>query len=774
MSSNNQAAILRSDSGTAVPLRGVAATGTLNGLLFELAVEQRWENTGQHNIEAVYSFPVPHRATLLGLDLRIGGRHLSGVALAKRQASARYEEAVEAGNTAALLEQAGDGLYTVSLGNLLAGETAVIRYRYAELLDRHQDTVRLCVPTVIAPRYGDAGEAGLAPHQQPSTDLLADYPFDLSIRVLGEQARAAFSSPSHPVQVMDIDGGKQIVLGPGARLDRDFILQLRGAVTAAASVTAPDPRATSASDDQPACVSLVSLNPCPEAAALRNLSLKLLVDCSGSMGGDSIQQARHALRAVLDRLTPADAVSLTRFGSSVDHQVPAGAGVLLQPATPALQAFLKDAVAEMDADLGGTNLPEALEATIAIPSCRNPATGVQDLLLVTDGEVWAMDPALNAVARSGHRLFVIAVGAAPNEALARNIADKTGGACECVSPNEDIEGAILRMFHRLREAPKRITAVDWPQKPDWQAPLPAMVFSGDTLHLIAGFSTPPTGDVRVTITDSDGEIRQLRWPLTAPAVVDALPRLAAGRRLVAMDEDQAATVAERYQLATRHTSFLVVQVRADREQAQAMPELRQVAQMLAAGWGATGSVHSEPAAPGMAMLQRESFMPTANFCLDVMDEAPGFIRRSVPGRVSGPPRSVEARNLVSAFDPDDSPDISPSELLAGLVALLAAGGNLPDSVAELTELGLPVRVGRRLNRVVTGSDTSEAELVQLFIALLAASPAGDGLTPDQRSALTGDLLGRRELRDARQALKKLVARITADAWAAPRSTVLQP
>ena len=59
-------------------------------------------------------------------------------------------------NTAALLEHAGDGLYTLGLGNLLAGETAVIRYRYAELLDRHEDHIRFCVPTVIAPRYGDA------------------------------------------------------------------------------------------------------------------------------------------------------------------------------------------------------------------------------------------------------------------------------------------------------------------------------------------------------------------------------------------------------------------------------------------------------------------------------------------------------------------------------------------------------------------------------------------------------------------------------------------
>ena len=137
------AAILKSSRGTPVPLQGVSARGRLNGLLFELSVEQTYRNTGGRNIEAVYTFPVPHHAVLLGLDLEIGERKLSGVAVRRQAASERYEEAMDQGNTAALLEQAGDGLYTLSLGNLLAGEQAVIRYRYAELLDRHEDHIRL-------------------------------------------------------------------------------------------------------------------------------------------------------------------------------------------------------------------------------------------------------------------------------------------------------------------------------------------------------------------------------------------------------------------------------------------------------------------------------------------------------------------------------------------------------------------------------------------------------------------------------------------------------
>ena len=95
---------------------------------------------------------MPLEAAFLGLEIEIGARRL--IARAKRtdQARREYETAIDEGNTAVLLEQADEGLYTASLGNLLAGESAVIRYRYAELLDVVQGSARLRIPTVIAPR----------------------------------------------------------------------------------------------------------------------------------------------------------------------------------------------------------------------------------------------------------------------------------------------------------------------------------------------------------------------------------------------------------------------------------------------------------------------------------------------------------------------------------------------------------------------------------------------------------------------------------------------
>lgn len=767
------AAILESETGDTVPLRGVTARGRLTGLLFELSVEQSYENTGDSNIEAVYTFPVPHRATLLSLDLEIGERKLSGVAVRKQVASRRYEEAIDEGNTAALLEQAGDGLYTLSLGNLLAGERAVIRYRYAELLDRHEDHIRLCVPTVIAPRYGNAAEHGLQAHQVPGVDLLAAYPFSLTVDVLGEQAAAALSSPSHLIAISSIDGGKRIVLGAGAELDRDFILQLSGAVTASAGLTARNGEGY---------VSLVSLDPQLRETSLRSLCLKLVVDCSGSMAGDSIAQARRALLAVLGRLTAADALSLTRFGSNFEHlhapradvpgepprsllnrlrgrpavpksAVPKPEGVMAV-ASPATLEWFRHAVREMQADLGGTELPGALQAAMAIPAAQ---AEVKDLLLITDGEVWAVQQAVDLAARSGHRLFVVAVGAAPAESLARQLSEKTGGACEFVSPNEDIEGAILRMFKRLREAPKRITKIEWPVAPDWEAPVPAMLFSGDTLHLLAGFSTRPSGEVRITISGAAGGDVQLGCALGEPLNLELLPRIAAARRLSTLDEEEAGALAEQYQLVSRHTSFVVVQVRAENETAETLPELKAVGQMLAAGWGATGSV--EPALLGRTFCASPSF--EARYEQPCMEMGPPqmsgsrtrFRSDSDPGTVY-----VGCRPFPLTAD-DPIPPRSPADFLAALANDVANGAPLPSTLAELEAHGCPTELLEQLAALIDEGH-EESDVIRACIALLARSAVGAGLSTAERAALEGTVMTDRKLRTARAGVQPLVAALT--------------
>ena len=108
------AAKLESLNGEALFLEEVNAEATVRDLFAEVTVTQRYHNPEPSNIEAVYTFPLPLDAVLLGFEVKIGDRKLAGNVVAKAAAELHYEAAITGGDTAVLLEQAGPGLFTAS------------------------------------------------------------------------------------------------------------------------------------------------------------------------------------------------------------------------------------------------------------------------------------------------------------------------------------------------------------------------------------------------------------------------------------------------------------------------------------------------------------------------------------------------------------------------------------------------------------------------------------------------------------------------------------
>jgi Ca-activated chloride channel family protein len=727
-------ALLTSTEGAAIPLQGVSARGRLRGLLFELTVEQTYENRSSRNVEAVYTFPLPHRAVFLGLEVELGGRTLAAKAVRTDRAHREYEQALDRGDSAVLLEQASDGLYTASLGNLMAGERAVIRYRYAELLAPAQGRLRLAIPTVIAPRYGQA-ERALQLHQVPDTHLLASYPFALAIEIEGALADLPVECPTHRVSVEAWRGRAVVTLAPGAELDRDLVLVLPVPPGVVLPVTEPD------GDEH---VALVSFTPDLPETAVAPVALELLVDCSGSMAGDSIAQARRALQGVLARLGEGDRVSLTRFGSTIED-VTRG----LVPTTPDRLASLHRQVTEIDADLGGTELPKALRHVL-----KRGVAGAA-VLLVTDGEVWAIEEALQAVARAHHRLFVVAVGSAPVESLARKVAELTGGACEFVTPGEDIEAAIVRMARRIREHAWTLRELRWPSEPLWAAPLPPALFSGDTVHLLAGFRGAPAGELELTIVDAGGRQVPGRASLAA-AVSDAgvLARVAAARRLAVLDDEAAAALAERHQLASRFTAFVVTVARAEGERALQLPELRAVPQMLPAGWAGVGLVQAE-LAEATPRLRRtasmaESYAPPRFRARSrgVASEAPAFLARRKAGS--------DRLDWPGGTDHDGTPATLGAAAIARLLEAVGRGW-VPANLKDLELAGCPVEVIREI--VLADRDgLATQDLAVLWLAVLVQTVDPKQLDPPASPRLAA-ALGERSWRVARRVCTEQVKRL---------------
>jgi Ca-activated chloride channel homolog len=577
-------------------LQGVTVQGRLDGLLLRTTLQQCYRNTSGRLIETVYTFPLAHGATLLGLSVTLGKQRLDGAVIEKRQASRQYEQAIDDGDTPVLVDQSAPGLYTANLGNLQPGEEATIELEYAQLLRYEQGQVRLSIPTVVAPRYGDAhAQGGLAPHESVDADAQAGYPFTLTLDIAGPAATARLSSPTHAIAVQPQGDALRVTLARGAWLDRDFVLQLAGLEGQAFCVTAPD------GDEANPQAQAVLASFCPRLAAqdVAPLRLKILVDCSGSMGGDSIAQARRALHEVGQWLTPADRLAYFRFGNSCKPVIPA-----LEPCTPQLVARYAQAVSQTEADLGGTELHSALLEVYGASQSRDQSSArAADVLLITDGEVWKIDPIVQAARESGHRLFVVGVSSSPAESLLRALAEQSGGACELVTPNEDIAGAITRMVRRLHAACDIALRIDWGQTPLWQSPLPRQIFDGETLHVWARLKQPlqaaPTLHWSSENTTDQDQATQVQADARGTTA-----RLAGARCAETLSHDmQKLALALRHQLVTHQTSLFLVHQRAEGEKAEGLPALQQIRQMMAAGHAGFGSVADSRMSQIMSCLQ---------------------------------------------------------------------------------------------------------------------------------------------------------------------------
>ena len=574
---NPSAALLKPlDHGTVV-LESFQVHARIHSVLSEVTVTQVYRNSEEFNIEAVYTFPLPVDAVLLDLTLELNGENLRGTVVPNTQAEEEYETAIESGDSAVLLKQTAPGLFTVNLGNLLAGEKARIRFRYVQLHHWQGEELRFHLPTTLAPRYGDPLAHGLQPHEVPAYTLENGTTFDLQVTIEGQLSIGGVSCPSHPVDYY-LESGQLLVQlnDPQTTMDRDFILLLKKPTGYAGECLF--------ARDGDGYVALASFCPRLEQPAIRAPHcLKLVVDCSGSMSGLSIVQARTAMHEILQLLQPEDWFNVTLFGSNVrtlfDRPLPANRENLERAA-----GFLDG----MNADMGGTEMGNALEATYRQ---RVPEGMPNDLLLITDGEVWEHELLIQRAKESGHRLFTVGVGGAVSEALLRKLAEASGGACELVSPNEGMASRIVRHYERMHQAPVTSLRVRWPQEADWQHPTePTRLFSGDTLLAFAHFQTPPADSVCLEYRVQD-QVESQSLEITAweseQEETDALARLATHARLPSLDAETARALAIEYQLITDQTSCVLVKTR--EEAAEGIPLLRSVPHTLAQGWGGIGT-----------------------------------------------------------------------------------------------------------------------------------------------------------------------------------------
>src|ERR1700674_2660580 len=153
--STSQLGILGKDGKVAgfVPLRHTSIKTEISGFVARTEVTQEFENILPDAVEAIYVFPLPHGSAVDGMTMKVGEREVRAVIKEREEARKIYEQARNAGHTAALLDQERPNIFTQSVTNIPPNGKVQITISVIEMLKYEAGTYEFAFPLVVGPRY---------------------------------------------------------------------------------------------------------------------------------------------------------------------------------------------------------------------------------------------------------------------------------------------------------------------------------------------------------------------------------------------------------------------------------------------------------------------------------------------------------------------------------------------------------------------------------------------------------------------------------------------
>lgn len=668
---NNKTITFKSDLEEELILEKVHYNVNVNGLISNTAIEQHFSNPFEKNIEAVYTFPLTPSAVLMGIEIHINDRKLRGTIINAQEADTKYEEALDEGNRAIMVEKNHNGLYTVNVGNLLANDHINIIIEYSELLEWNQDRIKLNIPTVIAQKYGNPDNLNLDDTSTPDNKLLIENNFTFDMSVMGILQNVEFETPSHSMDLKKLENLTKLTLTNRSDLmDRDITIIME-------SKEKREERSFAiVGKDFDGYTAIASFYPSIDANyTIQVKNVTFVVDCSGSMSGVSIEKARSALSKAILRLNSNDTMNLILFGSYNET-------IFEKPvvATAENKDIINRAIDNISADMGGTEMAEALNIAYAQNSDIDTPSY---LLLITDGEIYDHDRVIENAIKSEMRHFIVGVGYATDAVLLKHISQSTSGSFENVDPNEQMDETILNLFKKIDMPKTKSLNVVWPTETNYSNE-PKYLFDGDTLYVMATFSKIPIGNITLNYTLENGDTYSSYSSCTEESVSNNEPssiaRIVANTKMLKMgDNKDIQEISKRYQIFSTQTKYILVDEVEDSKKPISIPETYKVDHMMSQLYCAPRSI-----------VRPRLIVDSCDYSDDYLD-IPAYMRSESSDNSKARKRTKNKTTTISAKELINSlPDYyieQQASLLKNIFSTISVD-TYPASIASLISLGI--------------------------------------------------------------------------------------
>ena len=504
------------DIGQAQPfiLKHTDVTSQISGNVARVEVTQTFENPFEQPLEAVYVFPLPDTAAVDDMEIQIGDRTIRGDIKRRDEAQALYEQALQEGRTAGLLEQERDNIFTQSLANILPGEQIRVTIRYSESLSFEGGNYEFVFPMVVGPRYipgqptshqGDTDQVPDASRITPPVlppEVRSGHDINVTVEIDAGVPITDVRSPSHQIRQTrggDVLGRRfQVQLDPADAIpNKDLILRYRvgGDHTQATVLTE--------TDDQGGHFALY-LIPALEYRSREIVpkDVVFLMDTSGSQSGDPLVKSQELMRRMINGLNPDDTFTIIDFANTATR-------LSAQPLanTPQNRARAIAYVNQLSAN-GGTELLNGIDAVMNFPAA--PEGRLRSIVLLTDGYIGNETAVLDEVQRRlspGNRLYSFGVGSSTNRFLLNRLAEIGRGIAQVIRQDEPTDQVAERFFRQINNPVLTNISVTWEGSGEPVEMYPAAapdLFAEQPLVLFGRKTDGRSGRVRIAGTTAGG------------------------------------------------------------------------------------------------------------------------------------------------------------------------------------------------------------------------------------------------------------------------------
>ena len=560
-----------------MPLKHTDVRASIAGYIGSVEVVQQFHNPYSSKIEAVYVFPLPHNAAVNEFIMTIGERHIRGIIRERKEAEEIYQAAKSQGYVASLLTEERPNIFTQSVANIEPGKEIDVTIKYFHKLDYVDGWYEFVFPMVVGPRFnppgmtngigaaarGSPGSTGqktevqyLKPNERSGHDIALKVEVEAGVPIEEFQCR------THDVSNASASPGQlAIALKPHDNIpNRDFVLRYR---------VAGDKIKTDLlthRDERGGYFTLMLYPPAELKQLTRQpLELVFVLDCSGSMDGLPLQQAKAAIERALQLLRPGDSFQLINFSMSASRL-----GSRPLEATPGNIHHGLQYLRSLNAE-GGTMMIEGIKAALDFP---HDPDRLRFVCFLTDGYIGNETEILGEVHKrlGASRIFSFGVGSSVNRYLLDHMAKAGRGTVAYLGSRDDGAKVMDAFFTRISYPGLTDITIDWGglQVSEVFPHLTPDLFVGRPVILTGRFQGEATAPIRVT-----GKVANERLDFTVPvdqettAAHKALPSVWARMKIADLSDestyapnpelpDQIKQVALDYGLMSAFTAFVAV------------------------------------------------------------------------------------------------------------------------------------------------------------------------------------------------------------------------